>query len=112
MPAGDGEAEGGVGVWPVGVQGASQDPTAQQLITGHPAATAALAPVPAAARLVLLILCCPMSFSSTSWNHQQEHEIISHQLEAALYQSTVPFGIVVEKRKPHVGLAICASQGA
>ena len=39
---------------PAEVGGASQDPTAQLLITGHPAATAALAPLPAAARLASL----------------------------------------------------------
>lgn len=39
-----------VGVYPVGVEGASQDPTAQLLISSHPVATAALAPLPAAAR--------------------------------------------------------------
>ena len=32
------------------VEGASQDPTPDLLITGHPIATAALAPTPAAAR--------------------------------------------------------------
>lgn len=42
---------GGGGVCPARMEGASQDPTAQLLITGHPAATAALAPLPAAARL-------------------------------------------------------------
>ena len=36
------------------VEGASQDPTPELLIVGHPAATAALSPAPAAARSAAL----------------------------------------------------------
>ena len=43
------EGEELVAAW---VEGASQDPTPSLLITGHPVATAALAPTPAAARWV------------------------------------------------------------
>ena len=42
-----GKGEEVVAAW---VEGASQDPTPDLLITGHPIATAALAPAPAAAR--------------------------------------------------------------
>ncbi len=42
-----GKGEEVVAAW---VEGASQDPTPDLLITGHPIATAALAPTPAAAR--------------------------------------------------------------
>ena len=38
------------GVMAARVEGASQDPTPDLLLTGHPVATAALAPAPAAAR--------------------------------------------------------------
>ncbi|KAA6418674.1 MAG: hypothetical protein FRX49_11327 [Trebouxia sp. A1-2] len=66
------------------VEGASQDPTPNLLITGHPIATAALAPIPAAARQAACAtvmqhgLHCIQQLTAADWLKQPEHRVLLH----------------------------------
>ncbi|DBA96744.1 TPA: hypothetical protein ACH3X1_015586 [Trebouxia sp. C0004] len=58
------------------VEGASQDPTPDLLITGHPIVRAALASTPAAARVMQHGLHCIQQLTAAEWLKQPEHRVL------------------------------------
>ncbi|KAL3132722.1 hypothetical protein ABBQ32_009228 [Trebouxia sp. C0010 RCD-2024] len=90
LVAGLEESSEGEGVGAATVEGASQEATPDLLLTDHPVATAALAPMPAASRVMQRGLHCIQQLTAAAWLKQPRYCSLLHAFIRAFCQQPQP----------------------